>query len=185
MRGLWVAVGLVAMLGGPASRAEAASGEKSGTAAGLLGGLIGLGTGYYYAGNSTKGAIFTVADLGLRGGFLAAAGNDNGGVAGVCFVGMLASAIYQGVDGAAEAGRQNQKRGVSLMGWESPLGFEFGMATMSAWDSGRIETLWANGGADRDRALGASLLRNTRRPHSLSVGLGSDTSVGLGWSTNY
>lgn len=185
MRKTFTGVVLGALLLSLTPPASAASGDKSPVAAGLLGGLIGLGTGYYYAGNAKKGLTFTLVDIGIRSAFLASASDDNNGLALASGSLMLVSALYQGIDGAAEAGRRNRRRGAGFLGMDLPLGFECGPATLPGWDSSFTASLWAKGGADRDRALAASLMRDARQPVTLSLGLGQDTSVGVGWSTNF
>jgi len=151
-----------------------AEGAKDPTTAGLLGGLVGFGAGYYYTHETTKGIGFSVLDAGLIGGIAA---TDEDGLQWGLGAGLLASHIWQGLDGANAARRDNRRHRL-------PFGLDLSATGLGTWDSSRLHDLFAAGGPSRDLAWSFQALATSQPALSFGVGW-SDSSVGVRYQTSF
>ncbi|NUQ01640.1 MAG: hypothetical protein HUU35_17490 [Armatimonadetes bacterium] len=176
----------IAVLAGVAALALALTPEpgqaqtrKDPLTAGLLGGLLGFGAGHYYMEDYGKAAFFTGLDLGLGIATIVVEPEDTKLAFGL---GLLASHIYQGIDASNLAKRHPQ--GMRLFGVDLPFGMGFATGPFDDLTSSRVESLWAEGGASRDRALGLSMMRQYAPPLKMNVGV-ADPSLGFSWSNQF
>ena len=151
-----------------------AEGSKDPTTAGLLGGIVGFGAGYYYTHETTWGITFSAVDAGLVGGIVAA---DDDGLRWGLGAGLLASHIWQGLDGAQAAKRDNARH---LL----PFSVDLGASGLTGFDSSRVNALYAQGGASRDLAYALHASSAMQQPWRFGVGF-EDRSVGLSYNTNF
>jgi hypothetical protein len=156
-----------------ASPAQAES-PKDPLTAGLLGGIVGFGAGYYYTHETTKALIFTGVDAGLVGGILA---SDEDGIRWGLGAGLLASHIWQGVDGAKAARRDNARHFL-------PFGVDLSASAFTGFNSSRMNSLYAEGGHSRDLAWALNASSAMQPPLRFGVGF-EDRSVGLSYHTNF
>lgn len=151
-----------------------AEGPKDTTTAGLLGGLVGFGAGYYYTHETTKGLAFSALDIGLIAGLAA---SDEDGLQWGLGAGLLASHVWQGFDAAAAAGRDNRRH---LL----PCGVDLSPAGLGSWDSGRASRLFATGGASRDLAAAYRSRAAARPAFNLHLGF-ADRAVGVRYQADF
>lgn len=165
---LLVAAVLAGALAAP--RAQAEDVKDPGVAA-ALGGIVGLGAGYYYLEDYTKGPIFTAVDAGLIVGLVA--DDDNSSWWGL---GLLASHVWQGWDGYQQA--RAHPMGMRML----PVGMQFARTGLGGISSTDINALYGLGGADRDRALAMGYARSFQPPLSFHASL-EDRGIGMsyGW----
>lgn len=174
--GCLLAVAVVGLAPAPSMAQDT---EKDPLTAGLLGGLLGFGSGYYYTKNYTKGAIFSGVDLGL---VIALAVTEDDEAQLGWGLGLVATHIWQGFDGAAEARKYNRRHGFGFLG--TGVDMNLGLSPMAGYSSEQVNSLWAEGGTSRDLAYGLSLAKESQTPFRFNLGV-SDPGVGMSWSTGF
>jgi len=136
--------------------------------------VVGFGAGYYYAHETTLGLAFSALDVGLLAGLVA---SDETGLQWGLGAGLLASHIWQGLDGVSAAGRDQRRHGL-------PFGIQFTGAGAGSWSSGRWHEFDTAGGASRDLAWTYQALAATQPAFTLRLGL-ADASVGVSYRTHF
>ena len=176
-RTLVVALAIGVMAGGPVAA------KPDPTACGLVGGLVGFGSGFYMARDPMQGYIFTAVDLGLGVGYAA---SDSDGTKVFCLLARLGTSVYEGLGGAAAANRYNRRNPLSFSSAQGRPSFGLTMGGFGGnpYDGSHLHALWAQGGRYRDLAAAGERWRSLQPTWQGCLDF-DQQAVGAVWSSSF